>query len=423
MPSAAEILQTIGGVLSGVNQQAEANQAKQLQALQLLARQPGTSIVPAQAPQSAGFLSTLLGKPYADTPAAPVVAVGGQPFTVQQAPTLAEAVPELFKADLPELKPLLPILGQVRATEEAKLGAVRLLQQAHGTAETRRVREAQLQANQLEKERLRQRQDKLDIRQNERDIRVDKREEARRTTAFETQKQRAIAELMRVEAFTPEASEAIRAAQTPEELTAAIGTHGKPKPAGVVKPIDMARLRIQAITGLTRSNQDIPADMREAIATAQTPEELSGLLVHGLQPRADTSLQQTRESRIATTARQRQLSGFRAEIRQNQNAIMRAQQGDPLMNIPALSALKDPQEKARREQAIRAYEKNIADAERDMKALEQSLDTEKRSDLPQPVAPAATSVLPAAPAVAPNTFGTPTSTEGPPQITGVRRIR
>lgn len=145
MPVAADVLNSITGFLTGINQQAEANQARQVEALRLLASQPGASIVPATQAQPASFLHRLFGQPYApNAEGAPVVNLGGQALTVGQVPTIAEALPDLFESPPEGLEGILPILGRIKATPQALQGVASTLVNAQNAREARKVREAQL---------------------------------------------------------------------------------------------------------------------------------------------------------------------------------------------------------------------------------------------------------------------------------------
>ena len=412
MPVAADVLTAISGALAGVNQQAKANKAEQLQALEILAKQPGASLGRAAAPAPANFLSQLVGRPYQPTETgAPVANIGGVPITVNQAPTLADALPELFAAPPEGMQTILPLIGRLHATPQAVQGAAQLLIRGQDAAETRKLRQAQQEATATNQALLRQRQAEQDARQRRRDEQEDARYGERKATTFAAQQQRAIADLLRVDALTPEAADAIRGAATPQDLTAAIAQHGRPKPVGAVKPIDMARLRLQLASQWTNRGVPIPPDVQQRMQAAQTPEDLADIAM-GLLPRAATEFQQAREDRIAATGRDRARQTKRAEIRLNQNALLRMQQGDPnpLAYLPALANVTDPAEKARRLEAIKDYERNIAEAKRELAELENA---------PAPVAPAGAAVPPPAPAAPAAPAGT--APQGRPRILSITR--
>jgi len=391
MPVAADVLTAIGGALAGLNQQAQANKAEQLQALQILAQQPGATLGRAAAPVPANFLSRLVGRPYqSTTTGAPVANIGGVPITVNQAPTLADALPELFAAPPEGMQALFPLLAKLPATPQVLQGVAQTIGREQAAAETRKVREAQQAATAIERLRLRQRQEAQDVRQQQRDMQEAQRYGERISATLEGQKRRAIGDLLRANALTPEVTDAITQAPDQRTLTALVAQHGRPKFSGGVKPLDLAKMKVSIANLWTTRGEAVPPEVQAGLATATTLDELTGLAFRA-PAKSTTPFQQEREQRIATTATDRRISTLRGEIRLNQNAILRMQQGDPLQNIPALAALQDPQEKARRLQAIQDYEANIAAAKKDLELLLQAPARGSASPTPTvaPVAPAA----------------------------------
>lgn len=415
MPVAADVLTAIGGALAGLNQQAQTNKAEQLQALQILAQQPGASLGRATAPAPANFLSQLVGRPYQPTETgAPVTNLGGVPITVNQAPTLADALPELFAAPPEGMQAIFPILAKLPATPQVMQGVAQTLGRNQEAAEARKLRQAQQEATATNQALLRQRQAEQDARQRHRDEQETIRHGERTTSALETRKQRAIADLLRVDALTPEATDTIREATTPQDLTAAIAQHGRPKPLGAAKPLDMARLKVQLASQWTGRGVPIPPEVQQRMATAQTPEDLAEIAM-GLPPRAATGLQEEKEKRITESGKQSRVANLRREIRLNQLAILAEQRGDDLSGIPALSLAK-PEDRARRLKAIQDYEANIAAAKRDLAALEQG-QTPVSAAPPSRTGPGA-----ATPQAAP--VGTPqtgTATQGRPRILSITK--
>ena len=98
--TAPNIMDAITALLTGLTQNISRSRAEQLQGLSLLAQQPGMSLTRATAPEPTGFFRQLMGQAYEPTPSgAPVVSVGGIPFTASRAPDLRYAVPQLFEGE------------------------------------------------------------------------------------------------------------------------------------------------------------------------------------------------------------------------------------------------------------------------------------------------------------------------------------
>lgn len=357
MPVAADVLNSLTGFLSGLNQQADTNQTRQLEALKLLASQPGASVVPATAGQSPppSFFQRLTGQQPPSASGAPVVNLGGQALTVGKAPSIAEALPGLFATPPEGLPPgLLEIIGKIPGTPTALSGVATLFANAHTTTENRKLREAQLTEQRLRQDKLDQERERLQFERIQTRGHRDATQQAGQSLKEQKQRTDLLTDLQKrySDAGKPVPPEFQDPQMSLEDAQRALLGAPPALPKGSTKRAGLtpnAQLAFVAKILKTRQETGVPLTAEEEALLAKG----EGVTITELAPIY---------ARVSGTGGKHADSRkYIQEIATAHDRIRKLTDGESGIfgTIPGLAALQDPAQREARSQAIRAQQERI----------------------------------------------------------------